>query len=493
MGIIQRQGIKNTLISYTGILLGFVSLVIIQPFFLTAEEIGLTRVLFSFSFLLASFAGLGISNITIRFFPQFKARDQQHHGFLGFVLLFPLFGILITSILIYSFSSPFKALYQEKSSLFNDYYFYAIPFTFFIALFIALTNYCMALFKSTVPSLLNDVVQRALLLMLIFIYAFGWISLSVFIWGYIVIYACLSAALLFYIYRNDKPGLIPQGDIWSRSMLKHMLIFGAIFLLAGTASMGIKLLDSVILGQFISLDLVGVYAIAAFIPTFIEAPGNALDKIAGPRIADAMVKKDRDEIHKIYSLSSRYLFALGALLFLLVNLNIVDLLGFLPPIYGQGAEVVSILSLSALFNLVTGSNNALVFNSDRFYLGVAVLITIALCTLGLLYLFIPAAGIEGAAWAVCISSIVYNLFKFIFIRIRFGFQPFGRYTLVTFVSLVLLYVLGLLLPFHFHPVVNILLRSLLIGATFIFVMFRLGVFPDEFKQLNFSKFTSRLK
>ena len=61
MGIIQRQGIKNTISSYAGILLGFVSLIIIQPKFLKPEEIGLARVMFAFSTLIASFIPIGVT------------------------------------------------------------------------------------------------------------------------------------------------------------------------------------------------------------------------------------------------------------------------------------------------------------------------------------------------------------------------------------------------------------------------------------------------
>jgi O-antigen/teichoic acid export membrane protein len=334
-----------------------------------------------------------------------------------------------------------------------------------------------------VPTLLNDVAQRALFIVLIFIYSFGYISLDVFIACFVAIHFLLLIALSIYILKEDKPSLKIDAAYFKKSMLFGMLGFGAVFLFATTASMGIKLLDSVVLGQFITLDLVGVYAIAAFIPTFIEAPANALEKIALPKIADSMVKNDYVEIKKIYALSSRFLFALGALLFLLVNANIKDLLSFLPEIYQQGADVVIILSLSALFNLVTGSNNALVFNSDRFYVGVVFLIIIALCTLVMLYLFIPEAGLIGAAWAICISSILYNLFKYLFILIKYKIQPFGIYTLITLILLLALYFAEKMISLNFHPLLNIVLKSSLISGLFLLITFYFGVIDKKLFKL----------
>ncbi|MFM7217522.1 MAG: polysaccharide biosynthesis protein, partial [Bacteroidota bacterium] len=99
MGVIKRQGIKNTISGYLGILMGFVNLIIIQPHFLTKEELGLTRILYSFSVLVAMFVPLGIGNATVKYFPLFRDAQRKHHGYFGFMLLFPLIGFLLAWIL----------------------------------------------------------------------------------------------------------------------------------------------------------------------------------------------------------------------------------------------------------------------------------------------------------------------------------------------------------------------------------------------------------
>jgi hypothetical protein len=53
MGVIQRQAIKNFFTTYLGIAIGFVSLIWIQPNFLSKEQLGLTRLIYSFSMLVA--------------------------------------------------------------------------------------------------------------------------------------------------------------------------------------------------------------------------------------------------------------------------------------------------------------------------------------------------------------------------------------------------------------------------------------------------------
>lgn len=65
------------------------------------------------------------------------------------------------------------------------------------------------------------------------------------------------------------------------------------------------------LPKYLTLDLVGIYAIAAFIPTVIEAPINALDRIAAPKISFAWNVNDKSQIQEIYHKSSLYLFLFG--------------------------------------------------------------------------------------------------------------------------------------------------------------------------------------
>ena len=100
MGIIQRQAFKNGILTYTGILLGAISLLIIQPRFLTKEEIGLTRILFSFSALIATILPLGANMITFRYFPFFRDADNKHNGYFGFMFILPFFSFIAIGIFL---------------------------------------------------------------------------------------------------------------------------------------------------------------------------------------------------------------------------------------------------------------------------------------------------------------------------------------------------------------------------------------------------------
>lgn len=466
MGIIQKQGLSSALITYMGIAVGFASLLIVQPFFLSAEAIGLTRVLYSFSFLVSTVLPFGLLNVTTRFFPKFRNNEAHHHGFFGMMLIWLFIGCLIAFPFLYFFKGEIIQLYIEDSPLFSQYFYLVFPFSLIIALLSLVNNYLFSVFKPILPAFAQEVLIRVLFICLILIYFFFNWSIEWLISGFVITYITQLIVIGIYALKVGSISLFPDKLLVSKEMLKEMLKYGWMVFPAGVASMAIKLLDTVVLGQFVSLSLVGVYGIAAFIPIFIEAPINALDKIANARISHSWEKNDLDNIKDIYYKSSRYLFILGGFLFLMVSLNAEHLFHFLPSEFLVGVPVVGILSLSALFNLLTGSNSAIIFTSDKFTAGAIGLILVAVLNLILLYLLIPVFGIEGAAWATCSASFAYNLFKYLYIWKKFKLQPFDKRTLFIGLSILATYFLVSFIPLFNNYILNILITTSCVLAVY---------------------------
>ena len=99
MGIIIRQSIKGTIVNYVGIAIGFFTTFFVLTRFLTAEEIGLTRVLIEAATLIAGLAQLGTNSSIVRFYPYFKDEAHKDHGFFFWSLAVPLVGFLVVGTL----------------------------------------------------------------------------------------------------------------------------------------------------------------------------------------------------------------------------------------------------------------------------------------------------------------------------------------------------------------------------------------------------------
>ncbi|MCK4664785.1 MAG: oligosaccharide flippase family protein [Bacteroidales bacterium] len=121
MGVIQKQSISGVIYSYIGVGLGFFITVILFTRFLSTEQIGLLRLLVSYSTIIAMFASLGINSVTIKLFPYFRNVEKKHHGYLGIALLVSLIGFFIAPVItilsLYCGNTSLKKLYVLKDHM----------------------------------------------------------------------------------------------------------------------------------------------------------------------------------------------------------------------------------------------------------------------------------------------------------------------------------------------------------------------------------------
>lgn len=478
MGIIQRQSFKNLISAYTGILLGFLSLFIIQPRFLSPQELGLTRLLFSFSYLTATFVPLGINIIINKYFPNFNNPEKRHHGFLGFAMAVTCFGVLLGYTVLFLCKGWILSKYAQESGLFLDYFNLIFPLIFSLAAINTITTYLFVRLKTTVPPFINDVLVRLMIITVVAIYHFRWVDRDVFMYLFTGVYALQLGLLLFYLYSEEKPGWKIDWDYLKQQPLKQMFGFGLLMWTGTMAAVGLKELSTVILGQFMSLEFIAIYAIASFVPTVIEAPMGALEKIAAPKITFAWSKNDMEEISVIYHKSVRNLLLVGGLLFALINTNIVDLLKFLPDQYAQGYIVVWIVSISSLSNMSTGLNNAILLYSNKYRPGALLLIGLVIMNFFLQITLVPRIGIAGAAIATALSQLLFNLFNFLLVWKYFRLQPIDKSALAIFLLIAISVLVGFMVPQFSLPILTIFVRSALVATLYLGTVYYFNLAPD---------------
>jgi O-antigen/teichoic acid export membrane protein len=256
--------------------------------------------------------------------------------------------------------------------------------------------------------------------------------------------------------------------------------------LASVASIAIRNIDTMLVGGYLGLDAVAVYTIAFTIGSIIEAPVNALSRIADSKIADAITRNDQQLIKTVYYKSAKLLSIIGALLFLGVIVNIHDLLSLLPAKYHGGEFVVIIIATSSFFNMASGVNTSLIYFSHLYKKGTYLLYLMISITLVLNIILIPMYGIIGAAIGTGISLLFYNVFKYLLIYKHFSLQPFSSY---------IFYIIGLfascllvnsLLPILENPFLNMFLHSSVVGLIYCSGVLGFKLIPFNLKLLKFT-------
>ncbi|MBA3662800.1 MAG: polysaccharide biosynthesis C-terminal domain-containing protein [Bacteroidetes bacterium] len=486
MGVIKRQGIKNTVITYIGILIGAINIIFIQPKLLTEEELGLTRLLYDFAYLIGLAIPLGLPNIIVKYYPFFKDKENKHNGFAGFTLLIFFVGFIISAAALLILKPVITGYYAEDASLFVNYFIFIIPFTFIVSAITVTTAYCQALFKSTIPSFLNDIFLRIGTIVITILYFNKIISLDFYVYFFIGLYAAELIIILAYILLIDKISLKPNKELFKRYSAKQMLSFGLLLCLASFASIALRKVDVIILGAT-DLKLVAVYTTAIFIASFIEVPLGAIERISHTKIADNFAKNNLDEIEKIYSQSVRYLLILGGLLFIGINTctKYVYEIGKLPASYQDCLPVVYIVSLGAFINISTGINSAIVFYSKYYVLGTILLAITLIITVVLNLVLIPVLGIYGAAIASVAASLIYNMVKYIFIYRKYRFQPYTSKSLVVFLLVGICAAGGIFLPeIGTSPFLNLFVKGSIVTGVYAFCVYKLKIVPELFTSMS---------
>ena len=430
MGSIQKQAIQNTIISYSGVVIGFVNTLVLQPKMLSAEELGLTRILYSISVLIAMLFPLGLNAFSIKYFPKFRNPENGHNGYFGLLLRIALMGFVIISILVFLLKGTILAKYQN-SPLFIEYFSCIFPMSLFIGLITVLNVYSSCLFKTSFPSFLNEVFIRLFTMVIVSLYFLKMISFSVFIILFTASFGVQLVFLLIYFLKVDTISLRVNWKFVKTFEIKKTINYVILLSLAALASMAIRNnIDTLFIGSYLNLEQVAIYSVAFLIASMIEVPAGALAKIADPKISDAITRNDHKLIKEVYYKSTRLMMIMGGILFIGICINIKDLLTFLPVKYQAGANVVIIISISALSNMATGMNSSIIFYSEKYKQGSVMLIGMIILSVMLNMMLIPVWGIEGAAVATGTSLLLSNVFKTLIIYRGYKLQPFGGYIFI---------------------------------------------------------------
>ncbi|HTL81081.1 MAG TPA: polysaccharide biosynthesis C-terminal domain-containing protein [Bacteroidia bacterium] len=473
----------NTVIIYVGVILGFLNTIFIQPHYLTPDEVGLARIMVSFGGFLTPFMLMGSASTCVRYFPLFKDRDKKHHGIFGLVMMIAAIGIAFGGLVIFLFRERIKAAYAGDSELFVHYFYLAFPVAVVMTLGIAVNAYCNSLLKTTFTSFMNDIWVRVLLIVTTVLYAVRFISLDQFVWSIFITYASQFAIVAMYVFVIDRPGLRVDTAFIKKIGWNKIITYSLLLAVTALSSLSMKFLDTVMIGAYLPLKFVGIYSIGAFIAQFIETPLYSLERVAGIKIAHAMQENNLKEVKDIYTKSVKYLFLIGGFLVVCIVTNIHDFLLLLPKDYRDAAGVTIIMSIGSIINMATGVNSPILNNSSRYIWGVIFMLILLVVSVILNMLFIPRFGIEGAAIATGLASVLYNFAKFIFIWKTFHMQPYDRKTILTVVVIGVSLAAGLLIPSISNVLGTLALRGTAVAITYFVLTFLFRIVPEFHSKL----------
>lgn len=479
MGIVKNQAYKNTAISYIGIVIGYMNLVLFYPTYLTTEQIGLFQLLVGLSLVYSIVASLGTPSIISRYFPFHRSDDLTHNGFVHWIVVFSLLGFTLSTLSFLIFKEAIIANYITNAPLFVRYYYFLIPLTFFTVFFNLLESFGKVIYQTIYSGFLREIVLRALTTVAILLLAKGWMDFSQFLIVFISIYGLISLLLLINLAIAGKFSYRFNKEQFLKIKNKEIVGYGFYTLLTGAIYILLQKIDIIMLGSMIGLSMVGIYSTFFNIATVITVPAKALNRITYQLIADSWKDKNVHNIAEIYSKTSILQMIAGCLLFIGILINKDNLLTIINKNEFTGQfDLFIVIGLSFLIDITGGLNGHIIYSSHKYKLVTALVICTALFCIGLNYILIPLYGGIGAAFSFLISTTLFNFCTWFYIKYRFKMQPFsGKHLLVLGASFIA-YIIGA----NFWKIPNlyldILIRSGVTTLVFGFIIYYLKVSAD---------------
>ncbi|MFC1847145.1 flippase [Chloroflexota bacterium] len=438
-----------------GVLFVFVTRLIIARYGLQSSygTFSLAVVILQVAMLLS---GLGLHRGATRYIAHFRGGDDKAsiRATMFSSLRFSIFASIIVGLVVY-FSADYVSI-----NFFNapdlapamKIFAFGVPFT-------NLTRMLISFFQGydrVAPGVFfQNIVLNAITLIILIIIVTAGFSFNTVFYAYLI--AIVVTSIIIAVYTTKRlPERITLTDIRrSPPVTRELLMFSLPLLGSSIVTMLMINVDTLMLGYYKTMDMVGLYNAAHPLATFISIPLTALILIYTPVATGLFSRNKMTELRRNYIVLTKWLVSLTLPVFLVVALfpeATVRL--FFGQEYIGAAAALRILSIGFIFNNLLGPNaeTLIAKGHPRFILWATV--STAAMNIVLNMLLIPPMGMEGAAIGSAISLTSINAVRSLWLYRLSGIQPFSK---------------NLLKPLAISVVLALLIQ--LISSTFLTVTF----------------------
>ncbi len=491
MGIVFKQSLKNTLFIYLGFAFGGINTLFLYTRFLEEEYYGLVTFLLSTSNLLMPFIALGIHHTIIKFFSSYFTKSEKD-SFLSSVLFLPLLIAIPVALIGNHFYQEIGDYLSIKNPIIKDYTFVIYLIAVACSYFEIFYAWARVQFQSVFGNILKELWNRVVVMILLFAVYFELITKPEFIYYLTAAYFLRMLIMMFYAFKL----YFPKFTIVKPDNFKEVIRFSGYIILAGSAGAIILDIDKFMIPGKETLAKAAYYSVAVFIGSFIEAPSRAMLNILQPLTSKTLNEENHKEVASLYKKSSINLLLISGFFFVLINTNVKQLFNLLPKEYAGGVLVVFMISLLKMYNGFLGNNGAII-NNSKFYkitLPISITMAVSVYLLNKLFYYELNMGTDGLALATLIVIFCANTFKLFFVKSKFEMTPFTNKSLIMIFIIAVLYMAFnfwdfpidnvYVWKFPVHPIINIVLKSILFIAVYIFLIFKFNISPELDKLLK---------
>lgn len=485
MNLRTKQAVFSTIISYLGVVAGFLTSAILIPAYLAPAQVGLVKLITATVGIFASIFSLGVHQMLYRSYSQYASSPKKQGNLFFVAIKFTLVGVLLALpvyLLLYTdmLNIDKETLSFSKSGLFVISVFVAISFRI---VYNAIFSYVRMKGKVIIDSVIQNIVLKVGVLVLIVFYILNVISFSTFIYAHIAIYLffpLLGLIYMSYMGYTPKWGKVNY-EKSERKELYRLSIFGSLAAIGGSLYL---FLDTFMVNHFLDESDVGIYGTMFLFGIIVNIPARNLRNASVSIISEYVANGERTKLGRLYRKSSNHLLLIGGYLFLGVITNLEVVYSFLPNEYSDTFFIIFFIGIAQLIDMLTSINIEIIASSKYYRLNTYFVFISIFVAILFNWIFIPIYGIEGAALGTLLAVLVNNTLRTIAVGRIFGIYPINTGTLKSILIISVCYSLMLFIPNLENRFVDFLVRGSIITAVYLPLTYAFRISEDINLKIN---------
>lgn len=481
-GHIAKQSAWASLVNYSGSLVALFTTFYLFPLVYTKEQNGLIRMFIEIGALVAGLAQLGTGYSIWRFFPVFNSHEKRHNGAGFWILAIPFVGFLLVCLLLLIFQPLVVKYLAENSAQFLPYYYWLIPFVFFFTYNAVFEVLQSSLGNIIFSSFLRENVVRLLIGAIGLLFYLQYLPFDAAVKLTPAVYALVAVLNLWFLLKRSSLSFKPDFEfVNSQPNLKSDFSrYTGYLFLTYLANMIVQRLDFVMVSGIQGLGSTGVYSIALNLAILIEIPTRSILQISNPVLANAVHKGDQEEIERLYLKTTINQFIIGAMVLLLVWINIDVFYAFMPngSEYASGKWVVLILGLGKLVMLLQGNSSAMLTFSNKYYYSLIINLISVVFGVWANNLLIPIYGINGAAFATAVTWLLAAIVIGILIWNIYRVNPYKKPVFISIFIFILAFLANQYISIPNHFIWSAAIKTLLLPSMVLYLILKFNLSDD---------------
>ncbi|MFI5196596.1 MAG: polysaccharide biosynthesis C-terminal domain-containing protein [Chitinophagales bacterium] len=461
MGIVFRQSAKNWIVVCMGALLGAL-IIWLSTKYIPQRQYGFIGSLTNYAVTISQVLLLGLNSTLVVYIHRYADDDRKRKLLLTICLIFPAIFAGIVSILYYILRSWILHHFQPDDQPYMERYFMWLPvFTLLFIYLVILEQYLGSQMKVAVSAFMREVVLRVTNIILILLFAFGYVNFTFLVAGTILIYLLPIFIFLLLALKTKGFGFSFQLNSFTWSEYKDLIHFSWYHFLLSISVLLMGYMDALLLPFYDhkGFNSVAVYRVAVFLISFLLLPSKALIPASFTVLAKAFSENDHAKARDIFVRASINMLIPTFGIAILLCCNLQNAVAVIKNGYSEIIPVFLILFIGRIIDCATGMNDQVLSITNHYKFNFYLSLALMLLLFVMIRLLVPHYGIYGAAWSTTITIVIFNILKYLFVWKKLGMQPFSNKTILVAIAALPALAGGYFFPYFFDPARHIYVHT----------------------------------